>query len=228
MYSTLKSTTLFASAGDDDIAAIAPLASFRDYEEGSLLFCQDHAAETIFILVEGMVKLVSLRPDGSQITLRTVLSKEPFGALGAVRADAHYPATAEAMKRSKVIAIRSDEFRLLLLERPHLAQGLLGVITRYVREMQERFQEMVVAPVPRRIARALVRLAAQCATEAEGQKVVTLPFTRQDLAEIVGTTLYSVSRTIAEWERQGIVSTGRKRITVTNMELIKSLAQERD
>jgi CRP-like cAMP-binding protein len=110
--------------------------------------------------------------------------------------------------------------------RPYLSFDLMKLMTGYIQEMQERYRELATEKVERRIARALLRLAAQMGTKNESG--IELSFTRQDLAEMSGTTLYTVSRTLSDWERQGLVEAGRERVLIRNPHGVVSIAEELD
>jgi CRP-like cAMP-binding protein len=108
--------------------------------------------------------------------------------------------------------------------RPYLSFDLMKLMTTYIQEMQERYRELATEKVERRIARALLRLAAQMGAKIEGG--IELSFTRQDLAEMSGTTLYTVSRVLSDWERQGLVEAGRERVVIRNPHGMVSIAEE--
>jgi CRP-like cAMP-binding protein len=97
-------------------------------------------------------------------------------------------------------------------------------MTTYIQEMQERYRELATEKVERRIARALLRLAAQVGSKTDGG--IELTFTRQELAEMSGTTLYTVSRVLSEWERQELVEAGRERVVIRNPHGVVSIAEE--
>jgi len=100
----------------------------------------------------------------------------------------------------------------------------MRLMTGYIQEMQERYRELATEKVERRIARVLLRLASQMGIKNEGG--IELSFTRQDLAEMSGTTLYTVSRTLSDWERQGLVEAGRERVLIRNPHGVVSIAEE--
>jgi len=87
-------------------------------------------------------------------------------------------------------------------------------MTSYIQEMQARYRELATERVEQRIASALLRLAAQTGEKAGKETIIELSFSRQDLAEMTGTTLYTVSRLLSEWERREIITTGRERIRI--------------
>lgn len=208
----LRRVLAFQEATDDDLAHLLAHSMRRSLEEGGYFFLQGDPAEYMYVLLEGQVKLLQSNPAGQQVNLRTVYPWQLFGALGAVRQDAAYPASAQALEDSRALAITSRTLQELMQSRPHLALGLTKTMSAYVQEMQTRYRELATERVQQRIARALVRLASQSGQKAEDG--VELGFSRQDLAEISGTTLYTVSRVLADWERQGLIASGREHIRI--------------
>jgi CRP-like cAMP-binding protein len=149
--------------------------------------------------------------------LRTINEWQMFGALGAVRDDATYPATAQALEPSTALAIESIFLRDMMERRPNLSRNLMQLMTGYIMEMQERYRELATERVERRIALAVLRLAAQVGKRTDSDEMtVELPLSRQDVAEASGTTIYTVSRVLADWERRGLVQAGRERVLIRN------------
>jgi CRP-like cAMP-binding protein len=101
--------------------------------------------------------------------------------------------------------------------RPYLSFGLMQLMTGYLQEMQERYRELATERVERRIALTVLRLAAQIGKRSSGDEtMVELPLSRQDVAEASGTTIFTVSRVLADWERRGLVEAGRERVVIRN------------
>jgi CRP-like cAMP-binding protein len=220
----LRRVSVFQNATDEDLKLIAQHAIERSIEESEFFFFQGDPAVYLYVLVSGRAKLMQTNPAGQQVNLRTISEWQLFGALGAVRENATYPATAQAMEQSTALAIKSDYLKELMQTRPYLSFDLMRLMTGYIQEMQERYRELATEKVERRIARALLRLVAQMGTKVDGG--IELTFTRQDLAEMSGTTLYTVSRVLSEWERQGLVETGRERVLIRNPHGVVRIAEE--
>lgn len=210
----LRRVDVFREASDQDLKLIAERGIERSLEEGGFFFFQGDPARYLYILTEGRAKLVQTSTAGQQVNLRTISPWEMFGALGAVRGEqTGYPATAQAIESSTALALESGFLKEFMQTRPHIATGLMELMTGYIQEMQERYRELATERVQRRIARAVLRLAEQLGKKnAVGR--IELPFSRQELAEITGTTLFTVSRTLSEWERLGLVEAGRERVTI--------------
>lgn len=153
-------------------------------------------------------------PNGQQVNLRTIYPWQMFGALGAVRKEATYPATAQALENSSALAIESSFLHKMLETRPQIAFDLMTLMTTYIQEMQSRYRELATERVEQRVANALLRLAAQVGIRSEKETIIELSFSRQDVAEMTGTTLYTVSRLLSDWERKGIIEAGRERIRI--------------
>lgn len=228
LLSAVRSVAVFHSATEDDIQAIARPGIVRSIEEDGWFFMQGEPADYLYILLSGRAKLCQIGLDGQQVNLRTLNPNQLFGAIGAVDAGAVYPACAQALEESSALAIPSDKFRALLAERPHLSFGLMKLMTGYIQEMQERYREMATEKVQQRIARVLMRLAGQSGVRVVQGVMIELAFSRQDLAEMAGTTLYTVSRSLSAWEKQGILSLGRERVTLTNPHAVMRLAEGLD
>lgn len=219
----LRQVDLFKEAPAEDLDLLVEKSILRSIEEDGFFFFQGDPAAYFYILVSGRVKLIQSNPSGQQVNLRTIGEWQVFAALGAVRPDAMYPVTAQALEPSAALAIESSFLREMMQTRPYLNFGLMQLMTGYIQEMQVRYKELATERIDRRLALTLLRLASQIGTRLEEDNpAVEIPLSRQDLAEASGSTMFTVSRTLAEWERQGLVETGRERVLIRNPhELVK-------
>jgi len=210
----LKRVIVFKNASEDDLQLILKNSITRPVEENGFFFFQGDPAQYLYILTSGQAKLMQSNPNGQQVNLRTIYPWQMFGALGAIREEAVYPATAQALENSTALAIEGGFLHELLKTSPQISFDLMSLMTTYIQEMQARYRELATERVEQRVANALLRLAAQVGIRSEKEPVIELSFSRQDVAEMTGTTLYTVSRLLSEWERQGIIETGRERIRI--------------
>jgi len=211
----LRRVSVFREATDADLELFISNSIIRTIEEGEFFFLQGDLANFFYILISGKAKLLQSNPAGQQVNLRTINEWQMFGAVGAVREEALYPATAQALEHSTALAIKSSFLHEALKTRPYLNFGLMQLMTGYIQEMQERYREMATERVERRIALTVLRLAAQIGERVSGDEtMVELPLSRQDVAEASGTTIFTVSRVLADWERRGLVETGRERVLI--------------
>ncbi len=210
----LKQVVVFQNATDDDLQLILQNSITRSIEESGFFFFHEDPARFLYVLTSGQVKLMQTSTNGQQVSLRIIYPWQMFGALGAVRAEATYPASAQALEDSTALAIKSEFLHEMIKTRPLISFDLMNLMTTYIQEMQSRYRELATERVEQRVANALIRLAGQSGVRAEKGAVIVLSFSRQDVAEMTGTTLYTVSRLLSEWERQGIIETGRERISI--------------
>ena len=218
---------VFQDASDADLQSILQNSILRSIEEGAFFFFQGDSADYLYVLISGQVKLLQSNPNGKQVNIRTVQPWEMFAALGAVRKEATYPASAQALQDSAALVIRSGFMNEMMQTRPHLSIALTRLMTSNIQEIQARYRELATERVEQRIAHTVLRLASQMGQRIEnGAKSVEMEFSRQDLAEMTGTTLYTVSRTLSEWEKLGIIEAGRGRIKIKNPHGLVKIAEQ--
>lgn len=222
----LRQVDVFQDASDSDLQSILQNSILRSIEEGEFFFFQGDPAEYLYVLTSGQVKLLQSNPNGKQVNIRTIRPWEMFAALGAVRKDSAYPASAQALEDSAALVIRSDFMGEMMQTRPYLSIALTRLMTSLIQEIQARYRELATERVEQRIAHTILRLASQIGHKIEnGPTTVELEFSRQDLAEMAGTTLYTVSRTLSEWDQLGIIEAGRERIKIKNLDGLVKIAK---
>jgi CRP-like cAMP-binding protein len=199
-------------------------AEIKRIPKGSAVFDQGGAANDFFVLLQGYIKAVQATPSGEQTVVHFVGSREFFGC-ASLMGISHYPETALAIEDSIVLSWRAADMFRLMTSHPVIAVNLLrGVGSRMI-EMQGRVGEIHTERVSRRIARALLHLARQSGRQMEIGIKIDFPLSRQDLAEMTGTTLYTVSRTLSRWQRLGILKGGRKSVIIVNPHRLVAVAR---
>lgn len=199
------------------IAEVAAVGHRRRLAVGDAVFRQGEPADELFVLLEGRVKVTQLTPDGQQVVVRLVGPGEMMGCVAAW-GQGSYPGTAAAQESTAVIGWSGAVLRRLVERHPAIARNLLGAVGHSLQETQTRLRELATERVERRIAHALLRLA-----ERDGR---SLRLTRQELAELSGTTLFTASRTLSAWEAQGIVEAGRGHVAVRRPDSLAAIAED--
>jgi CRP/FNR family transcriptional regulator, nitrogen oxide reductase regulator len=209
----LTGTSLFKDLPPTDLADVISLGTKRSVDQGAFLFYQGDPANLICVLLEGKLRLTQVTPEGQQVILRYIQPYEEFAVI-AVLSSVEYPASAEAVEKSTVLTWNEQVMQQLMERYPRIAVNAIQVLSDRVREFQDRLREMSTERVERRIARTLLRLARQAGREIDEGILIDLPLSRQDLAEMAGTTLFTVSRTLSSWESLGYIQSGRERVTL--------------
>lgn len=216
---------IFAGLGAAELAEIMREARSTRYPKNSAIFEQGEDAHSFFLLLHGHVRASKTTPTGEQIVVRYVAPGEIFGvapAIGMTR----YPATATAVDDSIVLTWPSAAWPRLVARFPALATNTLQTVGSRLQETHTRVLEMSTQQVEQRIAHALLRLAKQSGRKLDHGVEIDFPISRQDIAQMTGTTLHTVSRILSGWEQLGLIESGRQRIVLREPHRIFVLAEQ--
>jgi CRP/FNR family transcriptional regulator, nitrogen oxide reductase regulator len=209
----LAEEPLFRGLSAQELLLVYQITLTRSVSSDEYIFFQGDPASHVYFLLEGRMKLGLVTAEGQQVLLRILGAKSLFAIIG-LTSNAPYPISAQAIEPSRVAFWRKDELKNLTRRLPQLALNAMDIMAVYVQEFQDRFREIATERVERRLARTLLRLAGQSGVKTSQGVLIDLPLTRQSLAEMIGATLYTVSRILSAWEEHAIVQSGRERITI--------------
>lgn len=225
LLALLAESSLFKGVDIPQLEMALGYAQPRRLSRGEFFFYQDEAADSFYVIVEGRARLSQLTPEGHQVIIRFMGPGDAMGIIVAL-SNTTYPLSAEAVVDTTALRWGYDAAILLLEEYPRLALNGLRMVAGHFRELQNRYRELATERVERRVARALLRLARQSGRRVEEGVLLDLPLTRQDLGEMTGTTLYTVSRIMSNWEQLGFVVTGRERIVIRDPHRLVVIAED--
>ncbi|SFJ04067.1 cAMP-binding domain of CRP or a regulatory subunit of cAMP-dependent protein kinases [Bosea sp. OK403] len=215
---------LFAGLAPEQLDELLREAQSVRYPKGTTVFQQDAEAHSFFVLLHGHLRVYKLTPDGQQVVVRFVSAGEVFGVAMAIGRTT-YPATAVAVVDSIALVWPSVAWPRLIAKHPTLAVNTLQTVGSRLQDAHARVVEMSTEQVERRIAHALLRLAQQSGRKVEAGVQIDFPISRQDVAEMTGTTLHTVSRVLSAWEDRGFVASGRQKITILEPHRLFVLAE---
>ena len=216
---------LFQGLAANVLARIRGQARSRVLATGESFFHEGDEAQAFFVLTSGRVKLTQLTPEGHQVVLRIIGAGDAFGGAGAF-GDVTYPIGAEAVEPAVALVWTSQAIRQLLETEPRVALNAVRFVAGRLHDLQRRHRQLMTERVERRVARALLRLVREAGRRVDAGVEIDFPVSRQDIAEMTGTTLYTVSRLLSAWEDRGIVRSGRQRITLTKPHALVALAED--
>jgi CRP/FNR family transcriptional regulator, nitrogen oxide reductase regulator len=222
--SLVAALPLFAGLVPDALDDILQEARAVHHTKNSVVFEEGGDANSFFVLVHGHVRASKTTPDGQQVVVRYVVPGEVFGVAMAIGL-ARYPATATAVDDSVVLVWPAAIWPRLVEKYPALATNALQTVGNRLQDTHTRVVEMSTEQVERRVAHALLRLAQRAGRTVEAGVEIDFPISRQDIAEMTGTTLHTVSRILSAWEQQGLVEGGRQRIVIRNPGKLLTLAE---
>jgi CRP-like cAMP-binding protein len=221
----LDNVPLFQGLGGDVLARVRDQAHSKAVGTGELFFNEGDDAEAFFVLTSGRVKLTQLTPEGHQVVLRIIGAGDAFGGAGAF-GDLTYPVGAEAVEPAVALVWTSGTMRQLMETEPRVALNAVQFVAGRLHDLQRRHRQLMTERVERRVARALLRLVQEAGRRVDTGVEIDFPVSRQDIAEMTGTTLYTVSRLLSSWEERGIVRSGRQRIILTTPHALVALAED--
>lgn len=200
-------------------------AQIRTVEAGEVLFHQGDAATSFYFLTDGRIKLTQLSAEGEELLVRFITSGQPLAAISLLR-DRTYPVTATAAVKSRLLSWSGSRLERLTREVPGVLRVAGEAMADHMEEVTGRLREVSTERVAQRLARALLRLAEQVGRPVEEGVLLDVPLSRRDLAEMTGTTLYTVSRQLSKWESEGWVVTGRERVVLREPERLAAVVGE--
>jgi CRP-like cAMP-binding protein len=199
----------------------------KQVRRGQPLARQGDPVEALHVVEDGLLKLLQLAPDGRQLIVRFVGPAEPFG--GVVVVDkGRYPVTAIAVEPTTVRAWQRDVLLGLVGKFPMVQSNLMREMANHMTDALTRVRELTTERVGQRLAHTLLRLMRQCGKPSSDGVLIAHPLTRQELAELVGSTIYTVSRTLAEWQAGGILRSTRRDLLVLQPDRLQTLARASD
>ena len=221
----LQQDPLFQGLDTAQLREVLGAARERKVQRGSFLFHQGDPASALYVLVSGQVRMLQVTSEGQQVLLRIITPGETFGGI-AVLENTTYPASAQAARDCAVLTWDGETLARLMERFPRMALNALRLLASRLQELQDRYRELATQRVERRVAQALLRLTRQTGRKVEDGVLIDFPLSREDLAELAGTTLYTVSRILSRWEREGLIETGRQRILIRSPHGLVAIAED--
>jgi len=196
----------------------------RDVAAGERIYFEGDEADRLYLVAMGKVRLVRESLPGREVLLDVLHGGEHFGALTALGSRLHTE-TAIAQTDCCILSISAEDFEAILSEYPEVARRALEVLGQRLAESQEVIRQLSSFNIEQRIAAALLRLARKVG-EARGEAVlIQVPFSRQDLAAMTGSTPETVSRVMSRFADANLIRSGRKWVTITDMQGLKQAAE---
>lgn len=221
----LETVRLFAGLPPNTLTAVAGRLRQQRLHAGEFAFIEGDRAEAVCVLASGRIKVIRETEEGREVILRMIQPGEVFGGAGGWGQPC-YPASAVALEDALVLLLPAAEFVGLVGRYPDFAQAVIYELGARLREAEARIRDLQTERAARRIARALLRLANKTGVRTEAGIEIGLPLSRQDLAELAGTTLSTASRTLSAWDREGLIVAGRERVVIVKTHALVAIAED--
>jgi CRP-like cAMP-binding protein len=223
LLNCLRANAVFTGLHTRDLDALLKVALLRTVPVDGSIVRQGDEADCAGVIFSGRAKMVQITLDGRQVLLRYLVAGQEFGLLAILPGYA-YPVSIEAVEECQVLYWPGQTLATAFKRYPQIALNTLRIMVLRNQELQARYRELLTDRVEQRLARALVRLVRVAGVSNDQGILISLPLSREDLAELIGATLYTVSRTLSQWEQAGLVATGRERIVVCATDELERIA----
>ena len=220
---TFKGDNLFAGLPDSVCREVLSTARPREFKRKDFIFSAGSAAEKVFLLTKGNVRIIQVTERGEEVTLRFDKPGDIIGTLK-TRPQGTHETSAQAIWESEALVWDTPTFEAALNRFPILQANTQRILELRIQEMERKVVETSTAKASSRLALELVRLVRQIGRKSNGKIQVAIP--HEWLAEMTAMTQYNVSRILSKWQRQGVVSVRRGIIDIQNYDGLKLLCQE--
>lgn len=218
----LAGTEIFRALPGDALDEMRQSATRKRLARKEALYHQGDAAENFYVVVVGRLRATQTGEAGNQIAIR-YLGPGELAGYAALAGIAVYPGTVVAVEDTHLFVWSASLMRQAMGKHPQIAMNAVAVLGARYQETQLRLRELSTETVERRIAHTLLRLARQAGRRTVQGTEISFPLSRQDIAELAGTTLHTVSRTLSAWEKDGIVSSARRHIVICLPEALAAI-----
>ncbi|HEY7727818.1 MAG TPA: Crp/Fnr family transcriptional regulator [Candidatus Eisenbacteria bacterium] len=223
VWSAVRSLPVFRGVSPDDQRRVAALATLREYRRGEYLWREGEPAEALTLIVKGRVKVVR-HGEGGDVIIELFGDGEPVGAL-AVYNYMPYPASAVCLEPVTLLTLPRRDYFELLDRHPEFARALIREMTKLVLALTRKLEEMRGQRVEVRVAQLFLSLAERMGTEAKGGVEIRIQLSRQEIADLIATTVESAIRVMSRWGREKLVITGQGRFLVPSIERLRAVAE---
>ncbi len=221
----IGSSPLFRGIPPADCAAICASARPKVFTRGEMLYFKGDSVQQVMLLTSGSVKLTQFGASGTEVILSVRTPGEVLGAIGLLTTGKHRTA-AQVFRLCRVLTWEARTFKVWMDRSLTLHHNMVNILGDDLVELEERFQELATEKVASRVARQVLRLCDKIGRPIEGG--IEIGLSRQELAQMTGTTLFTVSRLLSAWEELGIVKASRETVAIWDPRALHSLADASD
>jgi CRP-like cAMP-binding protein len=214
----LRRTSLLGGLAEEDLRRLAERSVSRRYRRGQVVFTEGDPSESLMIVAEGRVKVLSISDDGRDHVLNVLEPGETLGELS-IADGGPRSASVEALDACTLLVLERRAILELLRERPEVAEQLLKALGAHVRRLTGHTADLVFLDLPRRVAKLLLYRYRD-----SGRPVIELGLNQTELAAMLGGSRQSVNQAMREFEKRGWIVAEGQTITMLDDERMRRYA----
>lgn len=219
----VRIVTIFSTLSEDDIKDLKDYFTKEEYKKKDPIFSEGDPSDWLYAVLDGKVKITKLSAEGKEIIIEVISPGDIFGAIAVMRGFP-YPANAVAMEETLLLKISRNNFLKILDGYPSVMYCIMQNIGDRMKGSHESLKNIALEKVSSRIASLLLKLAEKSGKETPEGTVIDFRLTKQDIADMVGTTVETSIRTMSQFKKDGIVAEEEGQIVIKDLEKLKALA----
>lgn len=220
--SLVQHSALFSGIPARECREIVSAAHEKQFARRQTIYLEGDPVGHMILMTSGCAKIVQFGQNGSEVILCLRGAGEVVGTAG-LRPHGRHCSMAQALSVSTALIWESAIFEGFLQRSLPLRRNITHILCQQLQELEERYREISTERVAARLSHQLVRLLNQIGRNVNGSVEISL--SREELAQLTGTTLFTVSRLLSGWNKKGIVSTRREAVAVHNLQALAELAE---
>jgi CRP/FNR family transcriptional regulator len=218
----LKKIPIFNTLNASDAEEVSPYLIPTRFKKKEVIFSEGDPSDWLYVVIQGKVKITKLSSGGKEIILEIISPMDFFGGVAVIRGFP-YPANAVAMEDTEVLKISKSNLMRILDRFPNLMYCMAMNIGDRIKGSHEALKNIAVEKVESRVASLLIKLAEKSGIKTDNTVIIDMKLTKQDIAEMVGTTVETSIRTMSKFKKMEIVSEKGGKIVIKNLDKLKSL-----
>lgn len=226
MSAFLHQLPLFHDLTVEELSRVEDIAINRSISKKSVVFTEGSEKEAVFFIQEGLVKTYKTDANGHEQIVSFLRDGDMFPHTGFFN-QKPYPATAEAIIHTQLIAIPVRSFERLMIDTPSIAVKMMRVMGDKIRELQEKLQVLSGQDVKHRVLSFLLNLAEHHGEMDDHKITINLPMTHQEFANSVGTTRETINRLLNQFIKEDILRVNRNRIVIIDLDALKRQREQK-
>lgn len=223
----LKKSNFFSSLSEATLKEISRLFVEETYQRDDYIFFEGDAPEWFYVVKEGKVKLVKHSDTGKDVILQVFAPGDMFGEVSLFDRKP-YAASAQAMEPSTILKLSRKDFFLLFGRHPFVATEMIMELGRRLREAHATIKSLAVERVEQRIAHILLKLADKLGIPDNGGIRINLSLTRQDLADMAGTTVETTIRIMSRFTKSKIIKPVNGKILILTPQTLRRISEGKE
>jgi CRP/FNR family transcriptional regulator, nitrogen oxide reductase regulator len=220
----LSQVPFFADLSQDDLGRVNSLFHEQGYVPHETIYFSGDAVKHLFVVADGRVRLMRHSLSGKDVLLDILTPGEFFGSFSA-QGDEVYHDTAQAHTQTCVLRISVNDFHAILQKHPQVVLKVLDITSARLRAANVRVQQLSALPVEGRIANFLLVLSAKFGKADEVGLLIQTPLARDDVAAMAGTTSETASRVMSQFQKDGLIRTGRQWVAIADQAALEEIAR---